>query len=138
VQWEEPSFRRYCERLGTFSRLILFDKRGVGPSARVQIGTLEERMEAVRAVMDEIGSERAALIGKFEVEYLRMLPERWSRPISPSALIPSRGGDPQSQTGQVLVSSTVKDLVAGSGIALVDRGLFALKGVEGERRLYSG
>lgn len=43
----------------------------------------------------------------------------------------------QARAGEVLVSSTVKDLVAGSGIELVDRGLFALKGVEGERRLYS-
>jgi hypothetical protein len=37
----------------------------------------------------------------------------------------------------VLVSSTVGDLIAGSGIELADRGAHALKGVEGERRLYA-
>ena len=39
--------------------------------------------------------------------------------------------------GEVLVSSTVKDLVAGSGIAFVDRGAHALKGVPGEWRLHA-
>jgi pimeloyl-ACP methyl ester carboxylesterase len=66
VQWEEPSYRRFVERLGTFARVILFDKRGMGLSDRVQAGTLEERMDDVRAVMDAVGSERAALIGESE------------------------------------------------------------------------
>ena len=35
VLWELPEFRRYCERLAEFSRLILFDKRGMGMSDRV-------------------------------------------------------------------------------------------------------
>jgi class 3 adenylate cyclase len=39
--------------------------------------------------------------------------------------------------GEVLVSSTVHDLIAGSGIELLDRGLFQLKGVEGERQLFA-
>jgi class 3 adenylate cyclase len=43
----------------------------------------------------------------------------------------------QAGPGEVLVSSTVSDLIAGSGIELTDRGLHALKGVEGERRLYA-
>ncbi len=43
----------------------------------------------------------------------------------------------EAAPGEVLVSSTVRDLVAGSGIELVDRGLFTLKGVEGERRLFA-
>jgi class 3 adenylate cyclase len=38
--------------------------------------------------------------------------------------------------GQVLVSGTVKDLVAGSGLSFQDRGMHALKGVPGEWRLY--
>jgi pimeloyl-ACP methyl ester carboxylesterase len=66
VLWEEPSYRRFCERLASFARLILFDKRGMGLSDRVQAGTLEERMDDVRAVMDAAGSERAALIGVSE------------------------------------------------------------------------
>ncbi len=52
------------ERLGSFSRLIRFDKRGTGLSDRMaEIPTLEQRMDDVRAVMDAVGSERAALFG---------------------------------------------------------------------------
>jgi pimeloyl-ACP methyl ester carboxylesterase len=71
--WEDPSYRRFCERLASFSRLILFDKRGMGLSDRVRIATLEERMDDVRAVMDSVGSERAALIGISEGAPLSIL-----------------------------------------------------------------
>jgi class 3 adenylate cyclase len=73
VLWEEPSYRRFTERLGSFARVILFDKRGMGLSDRVQAGTLEERMDDVRAVMDAVGSGRAALIGESEGGPLSML-----------------------------------------------------------------
>src|ERR1022692_1721437 len=52
VLWEEPGYRRFLERLGEFARLLLFDKRGMGLSDRVESSTLEERMDDVRAVMD--------------------------------------------------------------------------------------
>jgi len=62
--WQEPSFARFLRRLASFSRLILFDKRGTGLSDRVTaLPTLEERMDDVRAVMEAVGSERAALLG---------------------------------------------------------------------------
>ena len=62
--WEEPSVARFFERLASFSRLIMFDKRGTGMSDRVHpLPTLEQRMDDVRAVMDAAGSERAALFG---------------------------------------------------------------------------
>ena len=67
--WREPSFARFLLRLASFSRLILFDKRGTGLSDRVpidQLPTLEQRMDDVRAVMDAVGSERAALCGVSE------------------------------------------------------------------------
>ena len=67
--WEEPTLARFLNRLASFSRLILFDKRGTGLSDRVadtDLPTLEERMDDVRAVMDAIGSERAALFGASE------------------------------------------------------------------------
>ena len=67
--WREPSFARFLQRLASFSRLILFDKRGTGLSDRVpndQLPTLEQRMDDVRAVMDAVGSERAALCGVSE------------------------------------------------------------------------
>jgi len=62
--WEDPSWVRFAERLTSFSRLLLFDKRGVGLSDRVpNPPTLEERMDDVRAVMEAAGSQRAALFG---------------------------------------------------------------------------
>jgi class 3 adenylate cyclase len=67
VYWELPAFRRYCERLAEFSRLILFDKRGMGMSDRVPGGTpLDVRMDDIRAVMDAVGSESAAVMGESE------------------------------------------------------------------------
>jgi pimeloyl-ACP methyl ester carboxylesterase/DNA-binding winged helix-turn-helix (wHTH) protein len=67
--WEEPHFARFLNRLASFSRLILFDKRGTGLSDRVPLSglpTLEQRMEDVHAVMDAVGSEKAVLIGVSE------------------------------------------------------------------------
>jgi pimeloyl-ACP methyl ester carboxylesterase len=85
--WELPLFARFLERLASFSRLILFDKRGTGLSDRPRVLTLETQMDDIRAVMEAVGSERAALLGG------------------------AQGGP-----GQVVVSGTVRDLVAGSGI----------------------
>jgi pimeloyl-ACP methyl ester carboxylesterase len=73
VMWEAPIYRRFIERFASFARVILFDKRGMGLSDRVQAGTLEERMDDVRAVMDAVGSERAALFGESEGGPLSML-----------------------------------------------------------------
>jgi class 3 adenylate cyclase len=62
--WEEPSLNSFLSRLASFSRLILFDKRGTGLSDRVnELPTLEQRMDDVRAVMDAAGSTRASLFG---------------------------------------------------------------------------
>ena len=65
--WEEPVFAHFLQRLASFSRLIRFDKRGTGLSDRVpDLPTLEQRMDDVRAVMDAVGSEQAALCGYSE------------------------------------------------------------------------
>jgi pimeloyl-ACP methyl ester carboxylesterase/DNA-binding CsgD family transcriptional regulator len=62
--WELPALAAFLNRLASFSRLILFDKRGCGMSDRVHpLPTLEQRMDDVRAVMDAAGSKRAALLG---------------------------------------------------------------------------
>ncbi|HEX6663791.1 MAG TPA: adenylate/guanylate cyclase domain-containing protein [Gaiellaceae bacterium] len=66
VLWEMPDYRRFCEELASFSRLILFDKRGMGLSDRVRLGTLEERMDDVRAILDDVGSKSASLMGSSE------------------------------------------------------------------------
>lgn len=62
--WRQPELAHFLCRLATFARVILFDKRGTGLSDRVCApATLEERMDDVRAVMDAVGSTRAALFG---------------------------------------------------------------------------
>ncbi|HKQ25615.1 MAG TPA: adenylate/guanylate cyclase domain-containing protein [Burkholderiales bacterium] len=67
VFWEEPTIDRFFNRLASFARLILFDKRGTGLSDRVSdMPSLEVRMDDVRAVMDAVHSERAALFGYSE------------------------------------------------------------------------
>jgi class 3 adenylate cyclase len=82
--WESPALTHFMRRLGSFARVILFDRRGVGLSDPVdRAATLEERMDDVRAVMDAAGSERAALLGMSEGATMCMLfaatyPERTS------------------------------------------------------------
>jgi pimeloyl-ACP methyl ester carboxylesterase/class 3 adenylate cyclase len=84
VFWEEPRLARLLTRLASFSRLILFDKRGTGLSDRVSdMPSLEVRMDDVRAVMDTVGSQRAALFGYSEggamcVLFAATYPERAS------------------------------------------------------------
>jgi pimeloyl-ACP methyl ester carboxylesterase len=64
LQWQNPRLAHMLQRLASFSRLIIFDKPGTGLSDRLTaIPTLEQRMDHVRAVMDAVGSERAALFG---------------------------------------------------------------------------
>jgi class 3 adenylate cyclase len=82
--WQVPGRSAFFRRLASFSRLILFDKRGTGMSDRgSQIFTLEQRMQDVRAILDEVGSERAALFGVSEggpmsLLYAATYPERTS------------------------------------------------------------
>jgi class 3 adenylate cyclase len=82
--WDEPRIARYFERLASFSRLILFDRRGLGMSDPViNAPTLEEQMDDVRAVMDAAGSERAAVYAQLEAGAMAALfaathPERTS------------------------------------------------------------
>jgi len=68
LAWEQPAVEAFMRRLASFSRLILFDKRGTGLSDRdgVALPSLEVRMDDVRAVLDAVGSERAALLGYSE------------------------------------------------------------------------
>lgn len=89
VLWEMAEYRRFVERLASFSRLIVFDCELVGDS--------------VRGIAVHTGARVAAV----------------------------------ASPGEVLVSQTVKDLVAGSGIDFADRGVHDLKGIPGEWRLYA-
>jgi class 3 adenylate cyclase len=84
AMWDEPLLARFLRRLASFSRLVLFDKRGTGLSDRVpndRLPTLEERMDDLRAVLDAAGSEQAALLshsegGNLAVLYAATYPER--------------------------------------------------------------
>ena len=74
--WDDPRLAHFYRHIASFARLILFDKRGTGMSDPVpiqQLPTLEQRMDDVRAVMDAVGSERAALIGVSEGGPLNLL-----------------------------------------------------------------
>jgi pimeloyl-ACP methyl ester carboxylesterase len=82
--WEEPSIARFLHRLSSFSRLILIDRRGTGLSDPVTtLPTIEQRMDDVRAVMDAVGSKKAALFGLSEggpmcIVFAATYPERTS------------------------------------------------------------
>jgi pimeloyl-ACP methyl ester carboxylesterase len=67
LNWTHPDYARFLRRLGSFSRLIIFDKRGVGLSDRVpdkELPDLETRMDDLAAVMDAAGSRRAIIFGE--------------------------------------------------------------------------
>ena len=66
IYWDDPWYRAFCERLARFARLILFDKRGMGLSDRVETGTMEDRMDDVRVVLDAAGSSRSVVMGASE------------------------------------------------------------------------
>jgi pimeloyl-ACP methyl ester carboxylesterase len=95
LRWTVPLFARGLEQLADFSRLILFDKRGTGMSDRVAgAPTLEARMDDLRAVMDAVGSRRAAVFGVAEGAPMSLLfaatyPER-------TAALALRGGFPRT------------------------------------------
>jgi class 3 adenylate cyclase len=82
--WQSPDQTAFFQRLASFCRLIVFDKRGTGMSDRSsQIFTLEQRMHDVQAILDEVRSERAALFGISEggpmsLLYAATYPERTS------------------------------------------------------------
>jgi len=240
--WEEPTAARFFDGLASFSRLILFDKRGMGLSDRTGVApTLEQVADDALAVLDAAGSERAAVFAiseggpaaivlaatypervtqlvlygtwarivrgadypfGFTLDQLRAtrtyFAERWGDPVAAVAFIPSMvddqgflawwarflrlGASPGgmvdlmrlyeeidvrpvlpviqqptlvlhgvagiavhtgarvaalAEPGEVLVSRTVRDLVAGSGLAFEDRGVSRLKGVEGDWQLYA-
>ena len=97
VAWEEPKLARFLIRLASFCRLIVFDKRGTGMSDPVASPpSMDQRMDDIGAVMDEVGSARAAILGISEGGTLSLLyalahPERthslilygsWSRRIA--------------------------------------------------------
>jgi pimeloyl-ACP methyl ester carboxylesterase len=82
LMWDVPPFRSLLDALGRFARVVTFDKRGTGLSDRsLGFGTVEDRMDDIRAVMDAAGLERAALMGISEggplaIAFAATYPER--------------------------------------------------------------
>jgi class 3 adenylate cyclase len=67
LQWEDPRLTRLFERLSSFLRLIRFDRRGMGMSGVLErLPTLDEQVDDFRVVMDDVGSERAAVMGTID------------------------------------------------------------------------
>jgi class 3 adenylate cyclase/pimeloyl-ACP methyl ester carboxylesterase len=74
--WEEPALARFLRRLASFTRLIIFDRRGTGMSDRPPGGgapLLEDRVNDIAAVMDAVGSERAVMMGNSETGAVALL-----------------------------------------------------------------
>jgi class 3 adenylate cyclase len=86
VRWEHPNLARLLERLASFSRLILFDRRGTGCSDPVDVNRLpswEEWTDDLKTVLDAVGSERAAIFAILDAGPMAMMfagtyPERTS------------------------------------------------------------
>ncbi len=119
LQWADPRIARFLQKLASFSRLIMFDKRGTGLSDPVAgPAPLEDRMDDVRAVMDAAGSERAALFGLSEggpmsVLFAATYPER-THALILCGTFPTGTLDPdENPAGQRWVDSyqRVRDLV---------------------------
>ncbi|MGA2818559.1 MAG: alpha/beta fold hydrolase [Xanthobacteraceae bacterium] len=62
--WDEPDLARWMLRMGSYARVVVFDKRGTGMSDRVDdLPGLDQRMDDLRAVMDAVGMEHACVLG---------------------------------------------------------------------------
>lgn len=113
---ELPGYTDYVRRLARFARVLVFDKRGSGLSDRPdRVGTLEERIDDMRAVMDAVGSERAAVLGFSEggpmsALYAATHPDRGSH-------LELSGADPapEQATHVVLVSRPQQRFGVGDG-----------------------
>lgn len=117
--WDGPPFQQWIERLSSFARVIMFDKRGVGLSDPIaDVPTLEERMDDVRAVMDAAGSERAVIFGQSEGGQMALLfastyPERTQALVLYGTMARSTADDdyPWAAPADVLLQSNQEFMV---------------------------
>jgi class 3 adenylate cyclase len=64
VAWEHPAYERFMRKLGSFAKIVVFDKRGAGLSDPLEgAETLEQRIDDVRAVMEAAEIDRASVLG---------------------------------------------------------------------------
>jgi len=134
---------RWVERVTDFARIVFFDKRGTGMSDPTPSGrppTLEERMDDLRAVKDAGTAIRTAVReldlqvrGGIHVGEIEMR----GQDISGIAVHIAQRVSGLAAPGETLVSRTVTDLVAGSGIEFEGRGEHELKRIPGSWALYA-
>jgi class 3 adenylate cyclase len=89
VGWEEPGYALFLRTLASFSRVILFDRRGTGASDPLPVGALppwESYGEDLVAVLDEIGSDQAAIMAQLDASPMAIF-FAGTRPERTSALI---------------------------------------------------
>ncbi|WP_428641692.1 adenylate/guanylate cyclase domain-containing protein [Roseibium sp.] len=120
--WTEPRFARWLERLGRGCRVIMFDKRGTGLSDQVpELPSMDERMDDVRAVMDAVGIEKAALFGISEGGSLAALfaathPERCSALVLYGAFARFRDWIPDEEHLEVFLHYIDNDWGSGESL----------------------
>lgn len=128
--WRVPPFARFVERLATFARVILLDKRGTGLSDPVPFGglpTLEEWMDDLTAVLDAVGSRQTALLSGVGASYLALLfaatyPERTSALALIDGYARLRGGDDYPMP-DAFTDADVEEIRAGWGQGVLMRRL---------------
>jgi pimeloyl-ACP methyl ester carboxylesterase/DNA-binding CsgD family transcriptional regulator len=122
IMWESPAVERFLLGLASFSRLIIFDKRGTGMSDRpAGAPTLTERADDIRAVMDAVGSRRTALFGMSDggviaAKFAAIAPQRVSHLIA-------MGSGPGTYVAPEIAEEIIADVVRhwGNG-GIVDQG----------------
>ena len=157
--WESPPRAGFYKGLSRFCRLIRFDKRGTGLSNRpLQVATLEERADDIRAAMDAAGDGFFATFdGPARAVRSALAIVAGSRQMGMQVRAGLHTGEcklmeekvgglavhigarvlAQAGPSEVWATSTVRELVVGSGLTFQARGARALKGVPGEWQLYT-
>jgi class 3 adenylate cyclase len=96
IGWEEPGYALFLRTLASFSRVILFDRRGTGASDPLPLGSLppwESYGVDLAAVLDEVGSEQAAIMAQLDA--------------SPMAIF-FAGTRPERTSGLILANASAK------------------------------
>ena len=127
--WDEPSYVELLERLASFSRLILFDRRGTGSSDRVEgeVPTWEQSADDIAAVLDAVGSERAAIVGDVDAGPIAVLFAA-TRPERVRALVLS------NSSARFLWA---EDYPIGATQAMFDAGMDSIEALWGTEELFA-